>query len=106
MIDWANLAANGLWILGCAVILATLSYASWDASTLSEKMGARIGRPSYQMALSLGTFLFTLGLAASTGGLFARIIWGVLALLSIVSLILAARQARRESKLPVAPPEN
>jgi len=106
VIDWANLAANGLWILGCAIILATLSYASWEASTLSEKLGARIGRPSYQMALSLGTLLFTAGLAAAGGGVFTRIIWGVLALLSLGSLILAARQARRESKLPVAPPEN
>lgn len=106
MIDWANLAANGLWILGCAVILATFSYASWDASTSGEKLGARIGRPAYQVAFSLGTLLFTTGLAAAAGELFARIVWGVLGLLSLFSLILAARQARRESKLPVTPPEN
>ena len=106
MIDWANLAANGLWILGLAVILATISYASWQASTSGEKLGACIGRPAYQVALSVGTLLFTAGLAAAAGGLFTRIVWVILALLSLVSLILAGRQAKRESNLAVTPPEN
>ena len=40
MIDWFNLAANSLWILGCAIALAVLSYASWQASLRREKIGA------------------------------------------------------------------
>lgn len=103
MINWTNLAANALWILGCAVILATLSYASWEASTFHEKIGARLGRPSYQVAVYLGLLLFTVGLAANADGLFARIVWIILALLSLLFVIQAARQTKREPKIP---PEN
>jgi hypothetical protein len=104
VIDWANLAANALWILGCALILATLSYASWEASVYNEKMGTRLGRPSYQVALYLGLFLFAAGLAATAAALLARIVWCILALLSLVFLILAARQTRRETESPTTPP--
>lgn len=106
MINWTNLAANAVWILGCAVILATLSYASWEASTLRERIGARLGRPSYQVAINLGVFLFTMGLAATADGWFARIVWIILALLSLFFVIQAARQAKREPKIPQVPPEN
>lgn len=106
MIDWANLAANGLWILGCAVILATLSYASWDASVLRERMGARLGRASYQAGLSLGLLLFTIGLAAAADEVLPRIIWGVLAVLALLMLIRAAMQAKKEPKAPATPPDD
>jgi len=79
VIDWANLAANALWILGCAIALATLSYAYWEASEYKEKMGARLRRPSYQSALSLAGLLFCLGLAGTSGSTLQRIVWLLLA---------------------------
>lgn len=79
MIDWKNLAANALWILGCAIALATMSYASWEASQYHEKMGARLKRPAYQACLNLAGLLFCLGLAATSGVLLQRAIWLVLA---------------------------
>ena len=38
MIDWFDLAANSLWIIGCAVALASLSYAIWMASMRQKKV--------------------------------------------------------------------
>jgi len=80
MIECYNLAANSLWILGCAVALATLSYASWEASLLKEKFTARLKRPSYQMALSLAGFLFCAGLAGTSDSTLEILLWSILAL--------------------------
>ena len=38
MIDWLNLIANTFWILGCALALATVSYAGWQASVEDKKI--------------------------------------------------------------------
>ena len=53
MIDWYNLFANALWIIALAVALATLSYASWEASLLHEKLRLRLRQAKYQIALDL-----------------------------------------------------
>ncbi len=45
MIDWAMVGANTLWILGLALGLATLSYASWDAWATHETFRQRLGKP-------------------------------------------------------------
>lgn len=80
MIDWYNLAANSLWILGSAVALATLSYASWDASIRKEKFTGRLKSPSYQIALSLAGLLFSVGLAGTSESTFEVILWSILSL--------------------------
>jgi hypothetical protein len=36
MIEWGGLAANSLWILGCALALATLSFAGWWSGFLRQ----------------------------------------------------------------------
>ena len=87
MIDWYNLAANSLWILGCAVALATLSYASWEASLLKEKFTTRVKRPSYQMALSLAGFLFCAGLAGTSDSTLEILLWSILALAFLVQMV-------------------
>lgn len=99
MIDWFNLAANALWILGCAVALAALSYASWESSRNQEPMSARLKRPPLQAALTLGGMLFFLGLAAVENDLLLRIIYAVLAGLSFI-LMLSAFWMMRKSAPP------
>jgi len=38
MIDWFNLGAKAQWVIGCAVVLATLNYASGEASLFRQRL--------------------------------------------------------------------
>jgi hypothetical protein len=96
MIDWANLAANALWILGCALALGTLSFASWEASLYKEKITARLRRPALQFALNLAGLLFCLGLAATETRIFVAILWLVLGFLFLAQLV--ANLIQRKNK--------
>ncbi len=95
MIDWFNLAANGLWILGCAVVLAAISYASWEASYNQERMIACLRRPSARSALTLGGTLFFLGLAAVESDMLTRVFFALLATLCFSLMLLALRAVRK-----------
>jgi hypothetical protein len=81
MLNWAMVGANALWIVGLAVGLATLSYASWEAWATHETFRQRLGRPASQGALALSGFLFCLGLAATSPAVWQTAIWLVLAVL-------------------------
>ena len=87
MLDWANLAANALWILGCAIALAALSYASWAASAYREKFSQRIKGPGIQAALNLGGFFFSSGLAATSDSTLEIVLWLVLAAAFLVQVV-------------------
>lgn len=91
MIDWGNLAANALWIVGCAVALATLSYASWQASINQEKFSARLSRPDYERALILAGVLFCAGQFWLGESLVQRILWAVLGVLLLGMFLLLRR---------------
>ncbi len=88
MIDWFNVAANSLWILGCAVALATLSYASWYASVYHEKLRQTLGGRNFQVSLNAAGVLFCLGLAATSGKVWEIILWAVLAVVFIVQIVI------------------
>ena len=62
MIDWHNLISNAVWIFGCALILATLSYSSWEASTQNSSFKDLIRQQKFQALLNVGGILFTIGL--------------------------------------------
>ena len=91
MIDWAMVAANSLWILGLAIGLATLSYASWDAWATHETFLQRLNRPAPQGVLALAGFLFCLGLAATSKVTWQVVVWLVLAGLFLWQVWLALR---------------
>lgn len=79
MIDWLNLAANSLWIVGLALALAVVSYASWEAAQSAEKLRARLAHPARQAALDFAGALFCLGLAATSASWWEKLLWGALA---------------------------
>jgi hypothetical protein len=62
MMDWSSLVGNILWILGSAAALATVSHASWEASSRRERFFAVLRLPAYQIALALAAILFCLGM--------------------------------------------
>lgn len=95
MIDWFNLASNTLWIVALALALATLSYASWQASWLKVSFRSVVDGFGIQVALHIAGLLFCLGLAASSTPIWQVILWLLLALGFIVQLffLLRARKA-------------
>jgi len=63
MINWLELAANSLWIIGCSTILAALSYASWLASERKVKFKQALSTHGVRVTYHLGGVLFCTGLA-------------------------------------------
>lgn len=93
MIDWYNLFANALWIIALALALAVISFARWDATRRGEKLGKTLNRRGWQAALNVAGILFSLGLAATSDVLWERIVWLVMALLFVVQIIWAGKDA-------------
>ena len=81
MIDWIMVGSNTLWILGLAIALAALSYASWQSWATHEPFRQTLSRPSFQAVLNLAGLLFCLGLAATSSVLWQAVIWLLLAAL-------------------------
>jgi len=95
MIDIWGVVANSLWILGLAVLLATLSWSHWAASTEKARFRAMLGRPRVQRVLDLGFFLFCAGLAATGRAWWERLLWGLLAAVFAVQACLVKREVKR-----------
>ncbi len=81
MIDWLGVLTNGLWIVGLAALLATVSYYEYIASQQGKPRHIVFGAPRVVFYLSLAMTLFCLGVALSGGRWWERIAWGILALL-------------------------
>lgn len=94
MIDWLDVGANALWILGSAVVLAVLSYASWEASEYQGNFSARMRRPALQAVLYLGGFLFSCGLAATSSRPLEVGLWLLLAVLFLFQTFVAWNKSR------------
>jgi len=99
MINWLNLIANTFWILGCALALATLSYASWQASVENEKMGIVLSSPGYKISLYAAGTLFSVGLAATSDRIWDIILWTILAILFIIQVGLSIHQKNKTLKI-------
>ena len=82
-----NLAANTLWILGCVVALASLSYAIWMASMRQKMLRTILVGYQYQIVLNLSGILFCLGLAATSDANWEIFIWILLAVLFAAQLV-------------------
>ena len=89
MIDWFNLAANALWILSLAILLALVSYAGWQAAVQHEKLRAQLGRPVYQRFFDWIGVLFCLGMAGTSHVVWEIVLWGLLGVLFVVNAVAA-----------------
>jgi multisubunit Na+/H+ antiporter MnhB subunit len=86
MIDWAGLAFNALWVLGAAVILAALSLSYYEAQRRNERLRIQLAAPAFQMWLSAGLVLISLGLVLIGPRWWERVLWGLLCGLSVWQL--------------------
>lgn len=93
MIDWWNVAGNAVWIFGAAVLLARFSYRRYEAAE-ARRLGLSKRPAAPDRIYRLGLLLLSIGLGVSTTSWIERLIWGLLALTSIVELILTRRASR------------
>ena len=91
MIDWFNLLANSLRIAGCALALAILSYARWQASVQHEPFRLQLGKPRCQAGLYLAGVLFCVGLMFALTSSVEKVIWLVLGGFCLLQLIRSLR---------------
>jgi cation transport ATPase len=84
MVDALGLFANTLWITGCAMALAVVSYASWQAAVRGEKLRVQLDRPTMQRLICLAGVLFCAGLTATADTLVEIILWAGLGILFLV----------------------
>ena len=89
MIDVWRVAANSLWILGLAVLLAALSWAYWAANVERIRFRAALGRPRLRQVVDLGLILFCAGLAVTGRAWWERVLWGLMAALWVPQAWLA-----------------
>jgi len=84
MMNFLSIAASALWILGLALLLAALSWSYWVVQTERLRWGEILRRPGVRRILGIALALFCAGLAATEARIWARALWGVLAVLWIV----------------------
>jgi hypothetical protein len=96
MIDWPLVLFSAVWLSGAALGLAVLSYASWSASTSSERLRVVLQRPRYQCALLAAACLICTGLGLTATTWLETLLWIMLAFSSAVALISLWRTARRK----------
>ncbi len=75
MIDLWGVFSNFLWILGLSVLLATWSYAYYEARMSDKKVSEKFNELTYALSLDVGLLLFCAGLAATEHRGWARLIW-------------------------------
>jgi len=94
MIDWISLLVNSLWIIGLALALSTLSYASWQASITRQKTWHKLKEPGYLISFSIAAVLFCAGLAGTSDTTWETILWAVLGLLFLIQLFVGILQRK------------
>jgi hypothetical protein len=92
MIDLWGVLANVLWIVGLAVVLAAFSLVRYRALREGRRLRLALGQRAFRLALAAGMLLFSLGLLATDGRLWARLLWGALAGLWVWQGWVARRQ--------------
>jgi uncharacterized membrane protein YidH (DUF202 family) len=89
MIDWLDLAFNALWIAGCALALAVLSIANWQARERGIRLRDQLTQS--RAALAIAATLFSAGMCGTSQALWERIAWAVLILAFISLAVWSAR---------------
>jgi hypothetical protein len=86
MISWWSVLINTLWILGLALLLADLSFFSWQARQEGSSLRQQFNKPQFLKFFWLALLLFSLGQAGTGDRLWELALWLLLALLSLVRL--------------------
>jgi hypothetical protein len=97
MIDFAQVAANALWVLGLALLLAVWSYARYEAHLEGVKTREMLGRLSYSLWINGGLLLFVVGMALTEDRWWARGLWILVGVGFLVDSGMRVAEARKET---------
>lgn len=95
MLDVWGVAANAVWVIGAAILLATLSEAVMRAHNGGGSVRCVLQTGGYRTMVSLGMALFCAGMAATEARVWARWLWLVLTGVFLAELICFWRCSRR-----------
>ena len=98
MIDWIAVVSNAIWICGCALALATVSYAHWEANARRERLRANLRRPRQRIAIGLAGALVCLGLAATSRSTVEFIVWLALTAAFLIQVFRQWRSIRHSAE--------
>jgi hypothetical protein len=80
MINWYGIFSSALWVLGLAILLASLSWSVYQAAHSNSSWRHLMVRASYMQATATGMTLLTLGLGFLQGStLWQSMLWFILA---------------------------
>ena len=104
MIDWWQVGANAVWILGAALLLATFSMHRYEAAIVKARSTSNARFNQSQWMYGIGLLLVSLGLCLAGVTRLDRILWGILALISLLVTSLMVWEGWRGSRsdLPAA----
>ncbi len=102
MLDVWGVAASAVWVIGAAMLLATLSEAVMRAHNGGSSVRCVLQTGGYRTMVSLGMALFCAGMAATEARIWARWLWLALTGAFLVELIGSWRRGRRAATLPSA----
>lgn len=102
MIDIQGLFFNSLWVLALAALLALLSWNSWQAQREGVRFRDVWARPTSQRWLTLSLVLFCVSLAALSERWWERLLWGLLALVEVLPLLIARLSSKHPAKTNTA----
>lgn len=86
-----SVAANSLWIVGLAILLAAFSYHYDRAQRRQRSLREQLAEPSFATVAWLATVLIAAGLAATSTRLWETIIWILFAAISVANAVGAWR---------------
>ncbi len=93
MINWYGLFTNSLWIIGAALLLASLSWSLYAATLARNGWRAQLKSPDFTLASAAGMTLLMLGLGFQRGTpLWQSALWFMLALAFVLLAWLAWRE--------------
>ena len=79
MINWWHLIIDSLWIIGFAMLLASISWSFYTASVNQQHLRTQLRAPGVTFVVSTGMMLAMFGLALRRDHLWMSIIWIILA---------------------------
>ena len=96
MIDWFALGSGATWVLGLAVLLATLSVADWSCWRVGCRLRDQLNRTAYRVVFDSGMILVCVGLLAGGRPLLEQVLWGLMAAWFVGDAVQARRGQRHE----------